>query len=445
MAAPLSFVPSFKVDRGTFQRFQQAIPLEWVDDALEHTGKASIRSRRLPAELVVWLVVGMALFRDLPIDFVIRELELFLGDPKPPSKSAVSQARARLGSEPLRVLFERISTYWASKSARRLHWRDLALYGVDGSSVRVPDSQANRAHFGGRWNGRGDSGYPLVRIVTLMALRSHLLAAARLGPYDATTELGLASDLWAEVPDDSLTAVDRGFFVAEVLLPLERTGRNRHWVTRAKKNTSYEVKETLPDGTQLVEMGVSPAARKKNPELPRTWLMRMVPYQRRGFAPQRLLTSLLDPKKYPAQEVVAVYHERWELELGYDEVKTEMLEREETIRSPTVSGVEQELWGLLMAYNLVRYEMERVAIQQKVEPSRISFVAALRHIRLALIRFGIMSFGMIPKRIRQLEEDLAHFILPARRSERSYPRAVKIKMSHYARKRPLSELSRRLK
>ncbi len=444
MAERLSFVPSYQVDRGTFERFQESIPLEWIQQALMATDTASVRSRRLPAELVVWLVVGIALFRDLPIDFVVRELGLFLGGEKPPAKSAISAARARVGPAPLRALFECVGEAWAHQSAQRHAWRGLAVYGVDGSSVRVPDSVANREHFGGRRNQRGDSGYPLCRLVTLMALRSHLLAAARLGPYTCS-ELALASELWAAVPDDSLCVVDRGFFVAEVLLPLQSSGTNRHWLTRAKKNTAYTVVERLPDGTELVEMKVSHAAREKNPELPKTWRMRAIPYRRRGFGPQMLLTSLLDVEQYPAKEVVALYHERWELELGYDEVKTEMLEREEAIRSQTVAGVEQELWGVLLAYNLIRYESERVAEQLGVPPARISFVAALRHIRVGLIRFGIMSPGVLPKRIRELEQDLRHFVLPPRRSERAYPRAVKIKMSHYARKRPLSELNGRLK
>ena len=108
-------------------------------------------------------------------------------------------------------------------------------------------------------------------------------------------------------------------------------------------------------------MEVSHQARKKNPTLPKVWVVRAIRYQRKGFPPQTLLTSLLDPVDYPAEELIGLYHERWELELGYAEIKTEMLEREESIRSKSPTAVAQEMWGILLAYNLVRLEMERVA------------------------------------------------------------------------------------
>lgn len=314
----------------------------------------------------------------------------------------------------------------------------MAIYGVDGSSLRVPDSNENRQHFGGHSAGskRGDSGYPLVRAVALMALRSHLLAGVRFGPY-ATGEVTYAKELWVDIPNDSLTIEDRGFLSAGHLIPLSREGQNRHWLTRGKKNTKWLVIETLGAGDELVEMKVSSQARKQDPTLPKTWRARAIRYQRKGFKPQTLLTSLLDPVMYPAQEVIGLYHERWELELGYDEIKTEMLEREEAIRSKTVKGVNQELWGLFIAYNLVRLEMERVAAEAGVEPTRISFVAALRMIQDEMLWDANASPGAIPKHLKRLRADLKRFILPPRRPERSYPRAVKIKMSNYAKKRKL--------
>ena len=186
-------------------------------------------------------------------------------------------------------------------------------------------------------------------------------------------------------------------------------------------------------------MDVSREARRKDPSLPRTWTMRAIRYHRKGFRPQTLLTSLLDAKQYPAEEIVALYHERWELELGYDELKTELLEREETIRSKTKGGVEQELWGLLLAYNLVRVEMERIANGAKVEPTRISFVESLRLIRDEWTWLSVTSPGAIPKRLATMRANIKRYVLPPRRTKRIYPRAVKIKMSNYARKRPRVE------
>ncbi len=435
MAEDLSSLFDPHRGRDTLDRLARHVPEEWIEEALDASGVATIRRRRIPAERVVWLVVGMALFRDLPIEEVLKRLQVALPSKngKPPAKSGVAQARQRVGPDAIRYLFERTAKRWAERSADRYRWRGLALWAVDGTSFRVPDSEENRAHFGGRSNQRSDSGYPIARVVTLMAVRSHLLGAARIAPYN-TSELALAADLWAEIPNDSLTMVDRGFLYAEVLMPLAASG-NRHWLTRARKNTSYKVVKKLGPGDELVELNVTWQARQNQPGLAGTWHARAIRYQRRGYPPQTLLTSMLDPVLHPRAEVVSLYHDRWEIELGYDEVKTHMLDRMETLRSQRVTGVEQEIWGLLLAYNLVRHEMEGAAAELGVAPSRMSFIAALRFVRQTLEMAALVSPGNLPKFLARERLDLCRFVLPPRRTDRLYPRAVKIKMSHYARKR----------
>jgi hypothetical protein len=138
-----------------------------------------------------------------------------------------------------------------------------------------------------------------------------------------------------------------------------------------------------------------------------------------------------------------LYHERWELELGFGELKTDMLERLETLRSKSPSSVAQEMWGLLLAYNLVRLEIERVAAELKVHPLRISFVAALREVVEQWHFATIVSPGTIPTRLGTVTDRLRQFLLPPRRPERAFPRAVKIKMSSYARKVPTQSSSRK--
>lgn len=425
-------------------KFVASLNPEWIEQALAATGTATIRRRRLPAEQVVWLVIGMCLFRDQSMVALVDALDLALPGSRGVrvAPSSIVQARERLGDEPLRWVFERTAQTWAHASARAHAWRGLALYGADGTTVRVPDSTENRAAFGGqktRWE--STSGYPLVRLVTLMALRSHLLAGARFGAY-GTDERTYAAELWSLVPDHSLTIVDRLFLAAKTLLGIERGGSDRHWLTRARATSKWTRVKRLAPGDELVEMEVSSEARRQDPSLPRTWPMRAIRYRRRGFAPQTLLTSLVDAKRYPAAEIVALYHERWEIELGYNEVKRVMLAREESTRSKSPRGVAQELWGLAIAYNLVRFEAERVAAEAGVPPIRISFVAALTFVENALRSWGTDSAGRLPERLVKLREDISHFILPERR-ERSYPRAVKIKMSNYARKRPVGSSSRK--
>jgi hypothetical protein len=418
-----------------FEDLRRNIDAEWIEQALRATGTGTLRRRRLPAEQVVWLVIGMALYRNRSIHDIVSKLDLVLPGITPTVvPSAVADARARLGSEPMEWLFTRTADEWAHASARRNEWRGMAVYGVDGSTLRVPDSDENRQTFGVSVAHRGESAYPLVRIAALMALRSHLLGAVAFGPY-GDGEHRYAAALWASVPDDSVTIVDRNFLAAGVLIPLQRDGKNRHWLVRAKSNTRLNVLKRLGDGDDLVELQVSADSLQSDPSLPKTYIARAIRYQRKGFQPQTLLTSLTDAEAFPPREIAALYHERWEIELGYDEIKTEMLDREEAIRSRTPDGVRQEVWGILLAYNLVRLEIERVAAGAKVEPSRISFVGAMRLVCDEWLWCAIAQPGAIPKHLRNLQAALTGLILPPRRSERSYPRAVKIKMSNYPRKR----------
>jgi hypothetical protein len=340
-----------------------------------------------------------------------------------------------VGSEPLQWLFEQTARAWAHASARRHAWRGLALYAVDGSTLNVADSDENREHFGLVPSHRGASAYPHVRLAAVMALRSHLLAAAQMGPYEVS-EHKLCEPLWAEIPDQSLTIMDRGFLASNLLHGLQREGAQRHWLLRAKSNTKWTVVRSLGRNDQLVELAVSWLSRDRDPSLPPTLLARAIAYRSpKSRAQQWLLTSLVNPTAYPAREVVTLYRERWEIELGYDEVKTHLLEREETIRSRTIDGVYQEVWGILVAYNLVRLEMERIAAEADVAPSRISFVTALRFIRDEWSWCAVASPGAIPARLQRLRDRIKSFILPARRTKRSCPREVKIKMSNYPRKR----------
>lgn len=417
---------------GAFDRMQASVDPEWIEEALQATGTATLRRRRLPAEQVVWLVLGMALYRNRPIDEIVAKLDLALpGRRGPtPAPSAVAQARGRLGEEPMRWVFERCAETWAHESARKFAWRGLAVYGIDGTTARVPDSPENREHFGAQLNRHGASAYPVARIVTLMTLRTHLLAAARFGPYDRS-ETTYARSFWPQVPDESLVIVDRNFFDAKVLIPLNSHGVSRHWLVPAKRNFRWRVLRRLGPGDDLVEMNVSTNAQVANPTMPRRWELRAIRYERRGFRPRILLTSLTDSERFPASDVAALYHERWEMELGYDEVKTEMLERREAIRSRSPSRVAQELWGVALAYNLVRLEMVRIAEEANVTPIQISFVMALRLIRDEWLWCAVAKPGAIPRHLRELRAEILRFVLPPRRKKRCYPRVVKNKYSLY--------------
>jgi len=260
-----------------------------------------------------------------------------------------------------------------------------------------------------------------------------VLLGATVGPYEGTNEHDEAMRILERIPNFSVTVVDRMFQGARLLIQLTHGGVDRHWIRRAKANHQWTVLEELGPGDWIVEANVSKTARTNDPSLPKTWMMRAIEYEVGGDK-RVILTSLVDPK-YLAQEIVELYRERWEIELAYDELKTEVLAREETIRSRTPVGVEQEVWGLLLTYNLIRVEMQRIAAEAKVSPRRISFVAALLHVRDEFLWSAITrSPGAIPRHLKDLRERIKRFILPERRSERSYPRRVK-STSGYPRKR----------
>jgi hypothetical protein len=377
----------------------------------------------------------MALFTDRSIRDVVDHLGLVLGKRPSLAPSNVTKSRYRIGAEPLRWLFEKVAGKWSSTPGLG-EYRGLSVWGVDGSHLRVQDSDDNNAHFGkpGGRGGAHDAGYPQLRIVALMNLSNRLLAAARAGPW-SKSEHELASELWDEIPDDSIVIVDRGFMSYMLLLELVAARSNRQFLIRAKKNTKYEVVDVLEDGTVLALLWPHKNLSREEPDLPGPIEVRVISYRGLNGETCQLLTTLMDPSHYPAQEVIDLYHARWELEVGFDELKTHMLERKECLRSLKPEGVYQELWGQLLVYNLVRREMLLAAEAHELPPKRISFRSSLLWIRNFWLTAWGTSPGNVPKSLANLRSTLDVLILPERRSERRYPRHVKIKMSNYPRNR----------
>ena len=421
---------------GGLERFTASLDPEWIVEALSATGTASIRRRKLPADQAIWMVIGMCLFADRAIVDVVDNLALVLPGVKSLARSNVTKARYRLGSQPLRWLFEKVAEAWG-ETAGLGGYGGLSWYGIDGTHIRVQDTDENLEQFGkpGGRNGSSDAGYPQLRLVGLMNLSNRLLTAVEAGPW-SQGEQTLVKPLTRQIPDNSLTIVDRGFYAYLWLHELLSGGIERHVMVRAKKNLKYEIVEVLPDGSALALVRPNDQLRKEHPDLPESILLRIIDYRLPGGEPCRLFVSLLDPVAYPSKELVALYHERWELEIGFDELKTHMLERKECLRSKKPEGVLQELWSQLLTYNLVRREMLLAAQAHGLAPKRISFRSSLLWIRNFWITAALTrSPGNIPKHLAEFRSTLDVLILPKRRSERRYPRHVKIKMSSYNRNR----------
>lgn len=415
-------------------RFAASLPPEWIQRALEATGTATIRRRKLPADQAVWLVLGMALFADRSIANVVEHLSLVIPGADSLSSGAATHARYRLGPDPMQWLFDAVAMTWAADGGAA-PYRGLALHAIDGTCIRVQDSDENFEHFGkpGGRSGSGDSGYPQLRLACLLNLQSRMLVDAEFGAF-ATSEQTLASSLWPSIPNNSLTLVDRGFSEFMAWSGLVTQGENRHLMARIRRDTPMKQLMVLDDGTLLVDIPPSHNARAADSTV-EPLRARIIEYQHQGGEACRLLVTLLDPKAYPAKELIQLYHERWELEIAFDELKTHMLQRKECLRSKLPDGVAQELWGVLVVYNLLRREMLLAAKELDVDPNRVSFVNALLWIRTFWLASWRDTPGRLPEHLGEFRRSLKTLLLPERRADRRYPRHVKIKMSNYARNR----------
>lgn len=413
-------------------RLGQHLPFEWIEEAIDSTEAASIRKRRLPAEQVVWLVVALAIYRHKSVSEVLDDLELALPDARVRhvSKSAAAQARQRLGAEPLRWLFARSALAWSEQDRAAYAFKGLQLFAVDGTTLRTHDVPALREHFGAQnYVGTTVASYPQVRGVTLTALPTHLIRDAMFGAY-GTNEMLHAKQLLPSIPDDSITVFDRGFMSAEILYGLSASGKDRHFIIPAKSNTKWEVVSGSAEDA-IVRLRVSQQARAKCPELPEFWEARAItaidPQARR----RTLLTSLRDRRRFRAADIAACYDKRWSVETSYRELKQSMLGMALTLRSKTVAGVYQEIWGTLTAYNLIRLEIAKAALAAKCEPTQVSFTRAFHIIQFELHWAAVVrAYGKLPAYMKHLRARLVG-LLKEQRPGRSFDRAVKARPQRY--------------
>ncbi|HFS5874326.1 TPA: IS4 family transposase, partial [Citrobacter werkmanii] len=208
-----------------------------------------------------------------------------------------------------------------------------------------------------------------------MNLGSHVLLDAATAPYRRSETL-LAHSMLAALPDNSITLFDKLFYSADLLLTLNRQGSNRHWLLPARKDMAAETETSYGAGDRLLKLKVSQQARKKNPSLPEFWYARAVTYEVNGVE-KTVLTSL-PADRYKAKEVAELYHSRWEIEVGFRNLKSSLLNNALVLRSRKVELLEQEVWGMLLAYNLIRREATKAAEKHKRAPSEISFKFAFQ-------------------------------------------------------------------
>jgi hypothetical protein len=374
----------------------KAFPLTAIHSVLAETKKASIRQRDLPAHVVIYYVIALALYMRSSYREVLRcllEGIQWLRDPsvnpRVAGKSGISQARTRLGWEPVKQVHDRLVQPIAVRNTKGAWYRQWRLVSLDGSTLDIADEQANEDAFGRPGVSRGSSAYPQIRFVSLVENGTHVLFGSTVDAY-AKGEITLAKEVLSNLRKGMLCLADRNFFGFELWKRAQATGADLLW--RVKKNMRLACEKRLPDGSYLSRIYPSERDwRHKTNGI----VVRAIDYQLEGVADAeplyRLVTTILDHEKAPAKALAALYHERWEIETALDELKTHLRGSQIVLRSKTPDLVRQEFYGLMMAHFAVRGLMHEAALKAHEDPDRLSFLHAVR-----VVRRKMSTYNAIP-------------------------------------------------
>jgi hypothetical protein len=364
-------------------------PVEKIHEVLEQTNRASVRERDLPAHVVVYYVIALALYMRSSYREVLEGVQWLL-DPsakvKVAGKSGISQARSRLGVEPVKKLYDTVVTPIAEKRTKGAWFRQWRLVSLDGSTLDVADTVENDEAFGRPGASRGSSAFPKIRFVALLENGTHVLWAAHMDQY-AIDELTLAEKVIPSLRKGMLCMADRFFPSYKLWRMAAKTGADLLWRTR--QNARLDVEKRLPDGSYLSRIYASTSDRRNGRN---GIVVRVIDYRLKdveGSEPlYRLITTILDHEQAPAKELAALYHERWEIETTLDELKTHLRGAQIVLRSKTPELVRQEFFGLLMAHFAIRGLMHEAAPKADEDPDRLSFVHSVHVVQRRMARYG---------------------------------------------------------
>ncbi|HEX7550703.1 MAG TPA: IS4 family transposase [Candidatus Methylomirabilis sp.] len=376
----------------------KAFPPETVRAVLAATGTASRRQRDLPAHVVVYYAIALALYMQSSTREVLRcllEGVQWLRGPGAPvkvaGKSGISKARTRVGWQPLQQLHDQLVHPIAVPATTGAWYRRWRLVSLDGSTLDVADEAGNAQAFGRPAASRGASAFPQLRFVALVENGTHVLFGTRCGPY-AMGETTLAAEVLACLRPGMLCLADRLFFGYALWTQAAATGAALLW--RGKQNRRLPCVQRLPDGSYLSRIYPSEQDRRHGRQ---GVVVRVIEYTLDGVPGAepvyRLLTTILDPAAAPATALAAVYQERWEIETAFDELKTHLRGARIVLRSKTPDLVKQEFYGLLLAHFAIRGLMHEAALHAGEDPDRLSFLHAVRVIRRTLPRFAALPPG----------------------------------------------------
>jgi len=428
-------------DEVRLNALEQAIPENVVEAVITDLGADEQRTRKLPAAVTLWLSVAMGLFTNMGVEQVLNKMVKGLRyiwpgdeDHKTANRSAICQARYRLGARPVVELFHRICKPMATEQTPGAFLFGLRLMSIDGDIEDVPDTSANVAFFGRHQGGRGAGAFPQMQAVYLCEAGSHAICDAGFWPCHTSERVGGLRVL-RSVVEGMLVMWDCGFHSFDMAVQTRQ--RKAHFLGRLPAHVKPKFVKALADGSYLAYLYPADYQRKKRGE---HLLVRVIEYtiddpNRSGHGElHRLITSLLDPVLYPAHTLACEYHQRWEVEITIDEVNTHQRLPNIPLRSQKPAGVIQEAYGLLIAHYAVRSIMHQAALQSGLDPDRLSFINALHIIRDAIAEFQMTTSDQLPRLYQRLLKDIARHRLPER-DNRSNPRVVKRKMSNFKLKR----------
>jgi hypothetical protein len=422
------------------------IPPAWIDEVLHQTGRREKRRRRVPAATVVWLVLMMGLRSDLDVPAmwrqvagVVREMLARLGGASPPSKSALSQARTRLGARPMRQLLLRTGRSIRGGEVYTLY-KGMTMLAMDGDKYKLPDTTLNAGAFGRPTTSRGEKtlegGYPQMHVNRLMSVGTRLCLDAVIKPC-GTNDHTTAPMLLKSVRPGELVFWDCGFYSFGLMHQACR--QSTFFLGPVPAHAVLKPLKRLEDGSYLVKAYAHPNDRRDDRG---GLLLRVIEYTlddpaRVGCGERhRLITNLIDEVKHPAPELVVLYHQRWEIEIDNDEITTHQLDRAVELRSRTPGGAVQEMYGVLVAHNAVRSLMVESARSIAIDPRTLSFINAVRIIRETLQAMRDAPTQRLPLLYRGMLAQIAAGRLPAR-DGRINPRVVKVvRPSNFPVKKP---------
>jgi hypothetical protein len=367
-------------------------PRDLIDEILIETKKTSERQRNLPAHVMVYFVIALSLYMQESSREVLRclreGLQRLFGPRnigKTTGKSGISQARKRLGVEPVKTLYHRVVVPIATKRTKGARYRKWTLVSLDGSTLDIADTEANEKEFGRPGSKRGESAFPKLRFVSLVENGTHVLFGAVPGRYNES-ETSLAKKVIPILKKGMLCIADRYFYGYNMWRDALKTKADLLW--RVKKNLILPCIKRLEDGSYESKIYNSPKDRRLDNN---GITVRVIEYTLKGVhKPEplyRLITTILDPQDAPANELAALYQERWEIETALDELKTHLRGRQIVLRSKMPYGVYQEFYGLMLAHFAVRSVMHDAALLANEDPDRLSFVHTIRVIKRKLPLF----------------------------------------------------------